>query len=48
MAQQSYKNGEIDFFDYIQSLENAKDIELQYLENLNAYNRTVIALNYLK
>ena len=48
MAQQSYQNGEIDFFDYIQSLENAKEIELQYLENLNAYNQTIIALNYLK
>ncbi|WP_026451582.1 CusA/CzcA family heavy metal efflux RND transporter [Aequorivita capsosiphonis] len=43
----SFKNGEIDFFQYIQSLENAYEIELQYLENLNNYNQAVIAINYL-
>jgi cobalt-zinc-cadmium resistance protein CzcA len=42
-----FKNGEIDFFQYIQSLENAYAIELQHLENLNNYNQAVIALNYL-
>lgn len=46
-ANLSYKNGEIDFFQYIQSLENAYEIELQYLENLNNYNQAVIAINYL-
>ncbi len=43
----SYQNGEIDFFQYIQSLENAYTITLSYLENLNHYNQTVIALNHL-
>ena len=42
-----FKNGEIDFFQYIQSLENAYEIELQYFENLNNYNQAVIAINYL-
>lgn len=42
-----FKNGEIDFFQFIQSLENAYEIELQYLQNLNNYNQAVIALNYL-
>lgn len=46
-AVRSYKEGEIDFFQYIQSIEAATDIELNYLENLNGYNQTVIALNYL-
>ncbi|HSP12513.1 MAG TPA: TolC family protein, partial [Salegentibacter sp.] len=46
-ANGSYENGEIDFFQYIQSLENAYDIQLSYLENLNAYNQTIISLNYL-
>ncbi|WP_203296076.1 CusA/CzcA family heavy metal efflux RND transporter [Luteirhabdus pelagi] len=46
-ATKSYKSGEIDFFQYIQSLENAYDIQLQYLENLNRYNQTIIAINYL-
>lgn len=47
MANMSYQNGEIDFFQYIQSVENATDINLSYLENLNAYNQVVISINYL-
>lgn len=46
-AQGSFKNGEIDFYQYIQSLESAYDIKLNYLDKLNAYNQTVIAINYL-
>lgn len=43
----SYQNGEIDFFQFIQSMENATDIIISYLDHLNAYNQTVIALNFL-
>ncbi|WP_026809230.1 CusA/CzcA family heavy metal efflux RND transporter [Arenibacter latericius] len=43
----SYQSGEIDFFQYIQSMENGYQITLSYLEHLNAYNQTVIAINYL-
>jgi cobalt-zinc-cadmium resistance protein CzcA len=43
----SYKSGEIDFFQYIQSLENAYEIKLAYLESLNMYNQTIIEINYL-
>jgi len=46
-ANRTFKEGEIDFFQYIQSLETAKDIELSYLDNLNAYNQTVININHL-
>ncbi|MBD0776205.1 CusA/CzcA family heavy metal efflux RND transporter [Maribacter sp. ANRC-HE7] len=46
-ASVGFQNGEIDFFQYIQSLENAYRITLSYLENLNHYNQTVIALNHL-
>ncbi|RPD98551.1 CusA/CzcA family heavy metal efflux RND transporter [Aureibaculum marinum] len=46
-AELSFKHGEIDFFQYIQSLETAKDIELTYLDNLNKYNQTIIDINYL-
>lgn len=46
-ANRTFKEGEIDFFQYIQSLETAKDIELSYLDHLNLYNQTVINLNYL-
>src|SRR5699024_5191985 len=46
-ASGSFKNGEIDFFQYIQSLENVYEIELQYLDNLNKYIQAVLAINYL-
>ena len=46
-AERSFKEGEIDFFQYIQSIETAKEIELTYLDNLNNYNQTVIAINFL-
>ena len=46
-ANVSFRNGEIDFYQYIQSLESAYEIKLGYLEKLNEYNTTVINLNYL-
>ncbi|MEX2350574.1 MAG: CusA/CzcA family heavy metal efflux RND transporter [Flavobacteriaceae bacterium] len=46
-AGKSYQNGEIDFFQYIQSLENAMEIQLNYLETLYSYNREVLKRYYL-
>ena len=46
-AERTLKEGEIDFFQYIQSIEISKEIELSYLDNLNNYNNTVIAINFL-
>ena len=46
-ADRTFKEGEIDFFQYIQSIETAMDIELSYLDNLYAYNQTIITINYL-
>jgi len=46
-ARRAYDNREIDFFRYIQSLEDAGNIELNYLENLDNYNQAVLEYNYL-
>ncbi|MDO5655712.1 MAG: CusA/CzcA family heavy metal efflux RND transporter [Flavobacteriaceae bacterium] len=46
-ANLAYKNGEIDFLEFAILLDNAKQIEINYLENLNLYNQSVIELNYL-
>ncbi|RKS53783.1 cobalt-zinc-cadmium resistance protein CzcA [Gillisia mitskevichiae] len=46
-AESGFKNGEIDFFQYIMSLENAYEIKIGYLEQLNLYNQTIISINYL-
>ncbi|MCL1933830.1 MAG: CusA/CzcA family heavy metal efflux RND transporter [Candidatus Azobacteroides sp.] len=45
-AEKSYRNGEIDFFQYIQSMENAADIQLDYLNNLLQYNQVYLELYY--
>ena len=46
-ASKSFLNGEIDFLQYVQLLESAKNIQITYLQNLNEYNATVLELNYL-
>jgi len=46
-AEKSYYGGEINFFQYIQSLDEATSILLDYLENLNSYNQTVLEIKYL-
>ena len=46
-ARISYDSGEINFFQYVQSIENALDILLDYLNNLNEYNQVVLQINYL-
>ncbi|MEY8849352.1 CusA/CzcA family heavy metal efflux RND transporter [Psychroserpens sp. XS_ASV72] len=43
----SFKNGEIDFYQYILSTDNAYDIQLNHLNKLNDFNQTVLKLNYL-
>ncbi|WP_130733767.1 CusA/CzcA family heavy metal efflux RND transporter [Flavobacterium sp. J27] len=47
VANMSYKHGEIDFFQFIQSLENATAIQLEYLDALLEYNLTQLQLQYI-
>ncbi len=42
-----YKNGEIEYLDYIRNISEAINIKIDYLDNLNQYNQTVIKINYL-
>ncbi|MEP0714281.1 MAG: TolC family protein, partial [Algoriphagus sp.] len=46
-AQRSYQEGEIDFLQYVQLLENSRTITLQYLQSKFAYQQTILELNYL-
>lgn len=46
-AESSFKNGEIDFFQYAQSVDNALQIKLEYLNLLASYNQQIIQFNYL-
>ncbi|MCL4637697.1 MAG: CusA/CzcA family heavy metal efflux RND transporter [Olivibacter sp.] len=42
-----YRKGEIDYIAYTQSIEQAFNTHLQYLETLNRYNQVVATINYL-
>jgi cobalt-zinc-cadmium resistance protein CzcA len=44
---QAYKGGEIDFIQYVLLIENSRNIEVDYLLNLQGYNMTVLEINYL-
>ncbi|MEP0984358.1 CusA/CzcA family heavy metal efflux RND transporter [Ekhidna sp.] len=46
-ATKAFQNGEIDFLQYTQLLDNAKSIESNYLTTLFQYNMTVLEANYL-
>lgn len=43
----AYKGGEIDFFQYVLLIENSRNIEVDYLLNLQGYNMAVMEINYL-
>jgi cobalt-zinc-cadmium resistance protein CzcA len=43
----SYKAGAMDYLEYIQSLSRALAIKSNYLDALNQYNQSIIALEYL-
>ncbi|MBN2805511.1 MAG: CusA/CzcA family heavy metal efflux RND transporter [Prolixibacteraceae bacterium] len=46
-AEKSYESGAIDFFRFVQSIENALQIQMEYLDHLSEYNRLVLEINYL-
>jgi cobalt-zinc-cadmium resistance protein CzcA len=46
-AELGFRGGEIDFFQYIQSLENSYDIRLAYLNQLEQYNQTALNINFI-
>jgi cobalt-zinc-cadmium resistance protein CzcA len=46
-AQISFQAGEIDFYRFVLSLDQAVQIELNHLEALHMYNETVLDINYL-
>ena len=46
-ARLNYSAGEIGYVEYVQALDQAYQSRLQYLENLQAYNLTVVQINYL-
>lgn len=46
-AELSFRAGDIDFFQYIQSLDNGYEIRVSYLDQLELYNQTALKINYI-
>ncbi|MCE5331429.1 MAG: CusA/CzcA family heavy metal efflux RND transporter [Bacteroidales bacterium] len=46
-ATRSYKSGEMDYLDYILSLNRALSIKQNYLDALNNYNQTIISIDFI-
>lgn len=47
-SKRSYDAGEISYVIYMQSLNQAFEIKLNYIETIRDYNQSIIELNYLK
>lgn len=46
MATRSYQEGEIDFLQYVQTIEHAQSIQVEHLEHIYAHNNTLLELIY--
>jgi len=46
-SQKNYQMGEIDFFQFVLSIENAMSLIIDYLENVSKYNKVALEINYL-
>lgn len=46
-ADNGFKNGEIGYVEYLQAIKSALMIKTNYLQSLNQYNQSVVALDYL-
>lgn len=46
-ADRSFREGEIDFFQYIQSLDKVRKMEIDYLHNLDQYDQIVLDINFI-
>jgi cobalt-zinc-cadmium resistance protein CzcA len=46
-SQRSYSLGEIDFFQFVLSIENALALTIAYYENVSQYNKVTLDINYL-
>jgi cobalt-zinc-cadmium resistance protein CzcA len=46
-AQRAYQEGEIDFLQYAQLLENSRNITLQYLQSRYEHELIILKINYL-
>jgi cobalt-zinc-cadmium resistance protein CzcA len=47
VGKKQFLNGELDLFQYLQIVENAKRMQIFYLQDIFKYNEAVIEANYI-
>lgn len=47
VARKSFDSGQISVLEYVTIMDQARQVMLDYLNSLRAYNRTVLEINYL-
>ena len=46
-AKVSFKSGDIGYIEYLQALQTATDVQLNYLQSINQINQSIININFL-
>jgi cobalt-zinc-cadmium resistance protein CzcA len=46
-AKKSFQSGAINYIEYFQSVQQALDIKINYINTLNGYNQAIINIEYL-
>ena len=46
-AKVGFKSGDIGYIEYLQALQTATDVQLSYLQSVNALNQSVVNINFL-
>mgnify|MGYP003478268459 FL=1 len=46
-AKVGFKSGDIGYIEYLQALQTATDVQLNYLQSVNALNQSIVNINFL-
>jgi cobalt-zinc-cadmium resistance protein CzcA len=46
-AKSGFKSGEIGYIEYLQALQTAIDVQLNYLQSINQINQSIVIINFL-
>jgi cobalt-zinc-cadmium resistance protein CzcA len=46
-AKIGFKSGDIGYIEYLQALQTAIDVQLNYLQSINQINQSIVIINFL-
>jgi cobalt-zinc-cadmium resistance protein CzcA len=47
IAKTTYRSGEIGYIEYLQAMQTASEVKLNYLQSINQLNQSIININFL-